>query len=149
MNKFSAIVIFFFISSCAYEPILSKKNYNFEFKNISYEGNKKINKIIRNELVNKNSSEKKYDIFFQTSKEKITVALDKKGDPTIFKITISLNYEIIKDGEKILSNTLKKHVTYNNLDDKFELSQKEEDILFYLSENLTDEILNSVLVLDK
>ena len=144
MNKFSVIVIFFFISSCAYEPILSKKNYNFEFKNISYEGNKKINKIIRNELVNKNSSEKKYDIFFQTSKEKITVALD-----TIFKITISLNYEIIKDGEKILSNTLKKHVTYNNLDDKFELSQKEEDILFYLSENLTDEILNSVLVLDK
>lgn len=149
MNKFLVIIIFFFISSCAYEPILSKKNYNFEFKNISYEGNKKINNIIRNKLVNKNSSEKKYDIFFQTSKEKITVALDKKSDPTIFKITISLDYEIIKDGEKILSNTLKKHVTYNNIDDKFELSQKEEDILIYLSENLADEILNSVLVLDK
>ena len=149
MNKFLVIIIFFFISSCAYEPILSKKNYNFEFKNISYEGNKKINNIIRNKLVNKNSSEKKYYIFFQTSKEKITVALDKKGDPTIFKITISLDYEIIKDGEKILSNTLKKHVTYNNIDDKFELSQKEEDILIYLSENLADEILNSVLVLNK
>ena len=149
MNKFFVIIIFFFISSCAYEPILSKKNYNFEFKNISYEGNKKINNIIRNKLVNKNSSEKKYDIFFQTSKEKITVALDKKSDPTIFKITISLDYEIIKDGEKILSNTLKKHVTYNNIDDKFELSQKEEDILIYLSENLADEILNSVLVLNK
>ena len=149
MNKFLVIIIFFFISSCAYEPILSKKNYNFEFKNISYEGNKKINNIIRNKLVNKNSSEKKYDIFFQTSKEKITVALDKKSDPTIFKITISLDYEIIKDGEKILSNTLKKHVTYNNIDDKFELSQKEEDILIYLSENLADEILNSVLVLNK
>ena len=149
MNKFLVIIIFFFISSCAYEPILSKKNYNFEFKNISYEGNKKINNIIRNKLVNKNSSEKKYDIFFQTSKEKITVALDKKGDPTIFKITISLNYEILEDGEKIQSNTLKKHVTYNNIDDKFELSQKEDDILIYLSENLADEILNSVLVLDK
>ena len=149
MNKFLVIIIFFFISSCAYEPILSKKNYNFEFKNISYEGNKKINKIIRNKLVNKNSSEKKYDIFFQTSKEKITVALDKKSDPTIFKITISLDYEIIKDGEKILSNTLKKHVNYNNIDDKFELSQKEEDILIYLSENLAYEILNSVLVLNK
>ena len=149
MNKFLVIIIFFFISSCAYEPILSKKNYNFEFKNINYEGNKKINKIIRNKLINKNSSEKKYDIFFQTSKEKIIIALDKKGDPTIFKITISLKYEIIKDGEKILSNTLKKHVTYNNIDDKFELSQKEEDILLYLSENLTDEILNSVFILDK
>ena len=149
MNKFLIIIIFLFISSCAYEPILSKKNYNFEFKNISYEGNKKINNIIRNKLVNKNSSEKKYDIFFQTSKEKITVALDKKSDPTIFKITISLDYEIIKDGEKILSNTLKKHVTYNNIDDKFELSQKEEDILIYLSENLADENLNSVLVLNK
>ena len=68
MNKFLVIIIFFFISSCAYEPILSKKNYNFEFKNINYEGNKKINKIIRNKLINKNSSEKKYDIFFQTSK---------------------------------------------------------------------------------
>ena len=89
MNKFLVIITFLFISSCAYEPILSKKNYNFEFKNISYEGNKKINKIIENRLINKNSSEKKYDIFFQTSKEKITIALNKKGDPTIFKITIS------------------------------------------------------------
>ena len=149
MNKFLVIITFLFISSCAYEPILSKKNYNFEFKNISYEGNKKINKIVRDRLINKNSSEKKYDIFFQTSKEKIIIALDKKGDPTIFKITISLNYEIMKDGQKILNNNLKKHVTYNNIDDKFELSQKEDDILIYLSENLTDEILNSVLVLDK
>ena len=149
MNKFLVIITFLFISSCAYEPILSKKNYNFEFKNISYEGNKKINKIIENRLINKNSSAKKYDIFFQTSKEKIIIALNKKGDPTIFKITISLNYEIMKDGEKILNNNLKKHVTYNNIDDKFELSQKEDDILIYLSENLTDEILNSVLVLDK
>ena len=66
MNKFLIIIIFLFISSCAYEPILSKKNYNFEFKNISYEGNKKINKIIKDRLINKNSSEKKYDIFFQT-----------------------------------------------------------------------------------
>ena len=55
----------------------------------------------------------------------------------------------MEDGEKILNNNLKKHVTYNNIDDKFELSQKEDDILIYLSENLTDEILNSVLVLDK
>ena len=146
MNKYLVTVIFFFISSCAYEPILFNKNYDFEFKNISYEGNKKINKIIESKLDNRNSSEKKYNIFFQTSKEKITIAYDKKGDPTIFKITISLNYEIMKDGK---SNTLKKHVTYNNIDDKFELSQKEEDILLYLSENLTDEILNSVFILDK
>ena len=149
MNKFLVIIIFFFISNCAYEPILSKKNYNFEFKNISYEGNKKINKIIKSRLDNKNSSEKKYNIFFRTSKEKITIAFDKKGDPTIFKVTISLNYEIMKDGKKVLNNNLKKHVTYNNIDDKFELSQKEEDILLYLSENLTDEILNSVFILDK
>ena len=149
MNKFLVIIIFFFISNCAYEPILSKKNYNFEFKNINYEGNKKINKIIKSRLDNENSSEKKYNIFFRTSKEKITIAFDKKGDPTIFKVTISLNYEIMKDGKKVLNNNLKKHVTYNNIDDKFELSQKEEDILLYLSENLTDEILNSVFILDK
>ena len=35
------------------------------------------------------------------------------------------------------------------MDDKFDLSQKEDDILLYLSESLTDEILNSVLILDK
>ena len=149
MNKIFIITIFLLITNCSYEPILSKKNYNFEFENISYEGNKKVNQNIKNSLINKKSSEKKYDIFFQSEKEKITVAFDKKGDPTIFKITIILNYEIIKDGEKIFNNNLKKHVTYNNIDDKFELSQKEDDILIYLSENLTDEILNSVLVLDK
>ena len=149
MNKIFVIITFLLITNCSYEPILSKKNYNFEFENISYEGNKKVNQNIKNSLINKKSSEKKYDIFFQSEKEKITVAFDKKGDPTIFKITIYLDYEIGKNGKKILNNKLKKHVTYNNMDDKFDLSQKEDDILLYLSESLTDEILNSVLILDK
>ena len=78
MNKFLIIIIFLFISSCAYEPILSKKNYNFEFKNISYEGNKKINKIIENRLINKNSSEKNMIYFFRHQKKKSQLLLTKK-----------------------------------------------------------------------
>ena len=108
-----------------------------------------VQKILNKTIYLKNNLKKKYDIFFQSEKEKITVAFDKKGDPTIFKITIYLDYEIRKNGKKILNNKLKKHVTYNNMDDKFDLSQKEDDILLYLSESLTDEILNSVLILDK
>ena len=34
--------LYFILSSCAYEPILLKKNYNFNFNKINFEGNEDI-----------------------------------------------------------------------------------------------------------
>ena len=100
-------------------------------------------------LIHNIQYENKYDLFFETKRIREIIAVDKKGDPTIFSLKIDLKYKIIKNGTEVLSNKLEKKVTYDNIDDKFELSKKEEDIIVYLSESLSDEILRSTLAIDK
>lgn len=150
MNKFFLIILFStLLSNCSYEPILTKKNYNFGFEQINSEGETKVNNIIKRKLDRNNDNDNKFDLFFETKKVREIIAVDKKGDPTIFIKKINLKYKIIQDDKEVLNKEIEKNVTYNNLDDKFELSNKEDDIIVYLSESLSDEILRSTLALTK
>ena len=96
-----------------------------------------------------NNGETKYDLFFKTKKTRDIVSLDKKGDPSIFSIKVNLEYEITQNRKKLINNKIEKKITYNNIDDKFELSIKEKKVLNYLSKNLSEEILRSTLAIDK
>lgn len=150
MNKFFYLVLFVFaFTGCSYEPILMNKKYDFSFENIKYEGEEKINKIIKKKLIKINEGDKNYDLTLKSSKTKSIVGLDKKGDPSIFNLKINLKYEIIEQGKIILSNNLEKQISYNNIDDKFELSNKENEIIIYLSESFVDEILRSSIAIDR
>ena len=44
----------------------------------------------------------------------------------------------------MLSKSLKKKMSYNNIKDKFELSKYEENILKNISDNISDEILLNI-----
>ena len=150
MNKiFFKILFLLILTNCSYEPILTNKKYDFRYDNIYFEGEKEINKIIVKNLKKTNKGEKKYDLFFKTKKTRDIVSLDKKGDPSIFSIKIKLEYEVIQNGEKIINNKIEKKITYNNIDDKFELSIEEKRILDYLSKNFSDEILRSTLAISR
>ena len=150
MNKI--ILIFFsivFIYGCSYEPIFLNKNINFNFNEVNFEGDSKVNNIIKNNLLNRANGDAEYNIFFKSDKKKIIISSDAKGDPSIYKIEISLIYETKKNGNLIFKNNLKKQVTYNNIDDKFELSKYEENIITTIANNLSEEIILSIISIDK
>ena len=137
------IFLILLLSGCAYEPILLKKNYDFNFVEINSNGEPKINEIITNRLANntKISSDTDYKIFFQSVKDKKVISSNKKGDPTIYKITVKLKYKIMQNDKAIIENEIIKQTTYNNIDDKFELLKKEENMIKNLSEKFADDIL--------
>ena len=137
------IFLILLLSGCAYEPILLKKNYDFNFVEINSNGEPKINEIITNRLANntKTSSDTDYKIFFQSVKDKKIISSNKKGDPTIYKITVNLKYKIMQNNKAIIENEIIKQTTYNNIDDKFELLKKEENMIKNLSEKFADDIL--------
>ena len=81
--------------------------------------------------------------------KKDIIASNKKGDPTIYKISISLNYNIKKDNSVIFDNQILKQSTFNNIDDKFELLKYEENIVDSLSKKFAEDILFSVATLAK
>ena len=64
-----------------------------------------------------------------------------------YKINIYVEYEIFQNCKKIFGNQFVKYVTYNNINDKFELSKYEENVVENLSETISSEILLSVLSL--
>ena len=134
-----------------YEPILLNKNYNFNFVDINSEGNQQINSLIKNRLSKntaKNSGQS-YEIYFLSKKVREVVTSNTQGDPAIFKIIIKLKYKIMQNNKEVLANLLSKQVTYNNIDDKFELLKYEENIIKSLSEKFVDDILMSVTAMEK
>ena len=152
MNRLIKIFFTFLIlSGCAYEPVLLKKNYDFYFKDIKSEGEKQINQIIKQNLTENTNIESinNYQIFFETTLKKDIVASNKKGDPTIYRISINLNYNLKKDNKIIFENEILKQSTFNNIDDKFELSKYEEKIIDNLSQRFAEDVLISIATLTK
>ena len=143
--------VLFVFSGCAYEPVLLKKNYNFYFTKVESEGEKEINKVIKQTFTEntKIESTNNFEIFFSSKLNKDIVASNKKGDPTIYKINISLNYKLKNDNAIIFENEILKQVTFNNIDDKFELLKYEENIVENLSKRFAEDILISVATLTK
>ena len=152
MNRLIKIFFTFLIlSGCAYEPVLLKKNYDFYFTDIKSEGEKQINQIIKQNLTENTNIESinNYQIFFETTLKKNIVASNKKGDPTIYRISINLNYNLKKDNKIIFENEILKQSTFNNIDDKFELSKYEEKIIDNLSQRFAEDVLISIATLTK
>ena len=150
MNKFFQItVLIIILTSCAYEPILLNKKYDFYFSNIIASGNNEVNKIIKNSLLNKGNakSNQKYDLYIEAEKEKEIISSNSKGDPTVYKVNVYVKYKLEKNGKNIYGDTITRQATYNNINDKFELLQYEENIIKNLSQNISSDILVSITAL--
>ena len=64
-------------------------------------------------------------------------------------MSISVNYSVIYENNIILTENIKKNVTYNNIQDKFELSKFEENVVRNISNNISNEILISISRISK
>ena len=151
MNKFFQIsALIFILTSCAYEPLLLNKKYDFYFSNIITNGNNEVNKIIKNSLLNRGNatSNQKYDLYIESEKEKEIISSNSKGDPTVYKVNVYVKYKLEKNGKNIYEDTAARQATYNNINDKFELLQYEENIIKNLSQNISSNILVSITALE-
>ena len=149
MNKIiTTFLLLTTLLSCSYKPILGDKKYDFQISNINFEGENKLNNIIKENLKNKSFGNKKYDLFFITNKKREVVTSNDKGEPLNFRLNVNLEYQIFYDNKKILNNNIVKQEVYENKTDKFELSQDEENILLNLSEELSNDLLMAIVLLN-
>ena len=156
MNNFlikpTILLAIFLLYSCSYEPIFSSKNYNFGIDNMEFEGEKEINRVIKNKLelvkkVNKNS-ENKYNIDIVTKKFRKIVSKDSKGDPEKFEFVVIVSLEVLNKKQVLINKEIEKSNIYNNDADKFKLEQKERIIINNLSRIITDNILSAIINLN-
>ena len=147
-NKiFYKLILFIFLSSCGYSPVLTQKEYLFEIYNVDKIGNKKINSFIEKQLNSYKSKEdsKKisFNIILNSNLTKETISKDSKGDPSIFELQITTDVKIINNiDSSTVEREINKKLTYNNLTDKFELSRYEDTLIQNLSLNIGNKIIS-------
>tara|TARA_B100001123_G_C14672805_1_gene774188 strand:+ start:34 stop:489 length:456 start_codon:yes stop_codon:yes gene_type:complete len=143
------ILLFFILANCGFEPIYSSKKPNFNIGEIKVTNKNKFNSIIKNNLKNisNNESRNEFDLVINSERKKIISTKDKKGNPELLTIIISVKVQIIKNdvikNEKIFSQNF----SYANDSNKFSLAQYEKDIEKNLINKITENIKTYLLSL--
>ena len=141
--KFS--IIFLFLFGCGYTPIYdNKQTVDFKLGKINYEGDTKINKILKKkiEYFKNNKSNNIYELNLFSTKQNEILTKNEKGDATSFRLVINVDILLSSEvGNKIISKNFNIEETYNLMENKFELSQYranlEKNILSQIAQEIT------------
>ena len=133
MKKLIIIVIALFIlNNCGYSPIYSSKNSIFYIKEISEKNRNKLDaKIINNiEKFSNKDSKNIIELKISSNKKIDIITKDEKGDPSKFKMTISLNINTLKKNNYEINKikSFNANFNYNNNTNKFLLKKYEKEI---------------------
>ena len=145
MKKF-LIVLFFFISSCGYQSIyLNKSLKNYEFQNISFEGDNYVNKKIINILSIKENvkDNDKNKLFIISSYQIKEISRNAKGQVTLYKDIINIDLNIRNtNNTKIKGKNFNREFTYNNKDNKFDLVEYQKSV----KDDLINAAINDIII---
>jgi len=144
MKKIILILSFLLLASCGYQPIFSSKTSNFLIEEIIYNENDKISLKIRNNLTFLSNTENYIRVIRLklSSEKKIDISSkDSKGDPLVYKMTISTNIEIYSNSELTKQKNIIKNFSYKNTENKFDLKQYEKTIENNLIEAIKEDII--------
>lgn len=144
MRKF-LIIFFILLTGCGYESIYIEKNINdFEFKNITLIGDRNINKKISSVLNFKEDKKKNNlnEIIIKSNKNIFETSKNNKGQIETYKTSITLDLIIKKNGNIIKKKQFIEDFSYNNKDNKFDLTIYQKEV----ENNITNKIIEEIII---
>ena len=147
IKKLFLISAFLFLANCGYQSVYFKNDDTLiKISKIKFEGDEKINRKIISLTGLKESSDfsDSYLLILNSKKKKDISSKNSAGNATSYKISIDINISIVDpiNNEKIIkSKVFNSSFTYNNNQNKFELSQDEKNILNNLIEAASKKIV--------
>ncbi len=130
--------ILFFLTSCGYQPIYSSKGENFSIGEIKIYGDKDLEKHFETQVKKfQNKNENTFNLEIYLSSFKNTISKDKKGNPSIYGLSISAKIIFKKDNNPDVTRTFSQNTQYNNKENKFDLRRYEN--------NLEKQLLNEII----
>lgn len=139
------ILILFFITSCGYQPLyVNKNNSNLVFSKIELFGDKEINRrIISFISIKEDKSEEKLNqIVLRSNEDIIETSKDSKGRVATLKTTVEIKLVILNGNQIIKEKTFNENFSYNNKDNKFDLTKYQNEI----KNNLVDKIIEQMSI---
>ena len=135
-------ILFLFMTACGYQPLYISKN-SISFSKIEFIGDKRIAREIVNfaSLKENSSSTNKSVILLNVSENTIATSKDSKGKITSYKTNITAKVEI-KNNDKIIRNKkFNESFSYNNLDNKYDLSNYKKDVQKNLARKIAEDLI--------
>ena len=139
------IIFVFFLSSCGYQPLYLNNNIgDLKFKEMELTGSKKINRrIISLMNIEIDKEKSRYDkINIKSSKQILETSKNSKGQPQSFKMILNVTFSIKNKDEIMKEQSVTKEFSYKNLDNKFDLNEREIEI----ENNLLNEIIDEFFI---
>ena len=143
LKKFFIILILIFTYNCGFKPVLIDSDYNFSILVDKSSGNDQVNYKIKEKLKVVDGRNRTFKVIINTEETIKTISKDLKGDPTIYEIEINLDYKLTENNKVLIHKSSTQSSTYNNIQDKFELSKSKEILRENLIDNLVSDIINS------
>ena len=140
------LLLLLLLSSCGYEAIQSKKNsiqYSFSISELNFVGDRTINLKIKEKLNNyaQDKKEKDFILRISSASEKIILSKNTADDATSFKISISINVEVLMNNKFKSNFIILESFNYNNISKKFNLKKYEKEIKNNLAETASDKLI--------
>ena len=140
MKKILTIIfISFILSSCGYKSVLVNKNSNFSIKEFKILNEEKTSKYIAKNLQEYQKSEGIYSVTIESIYRRDISSKNKKGNPETFSMQLVVNLSILSE-DKVLNNSFKEVVNYNNKESKFKLKTFENNLRNNLLEKIVQDI---------
>ena len=142
MKKILTIIfISFLLNSCGYKSILVDKTSNFSIKELKILDDDRTSKYIAKNLEEYQKSDGIYSVTIESNYRRDISSKNKKGNPETFSMQLVVNLSIASD-DKVLKNSFKEVVNYNNNESKFKLKTYENN----LKNNLLEKILQDIKI---
>tara|TARA_B100000780_G_scaffold244562_1_gene188228 strand:+ start:1302 stop:1754 length:453 start_codon:yes stop_codon:yes gene_type:complete len=145
LKKISLLLLLCSLWGCDYKPLYLKKNdLGKLIKITTLNGDSKINKTIVSFLRlkdNKNINSG-YTLVLNSTKRIDVVSKDKSGNPSVYRSTVIVDLLLSDANTTIKQKEFNSSFTYNNSQNKFDLSQYQKNIEI----NLINEIAEKIFI---
>lgn len=137
-----ALLLILFLTGCGYEIIYSKNEQSkLEFKKIILEGDNTINNQIINSLNIKTNVSSSEELTLITDYKIVNTSKNSKGQIITYRSSINTNLIIRNEKKNIINKNFSSEFTYNNQNNKFELTEYQNTIRENLTKELTEKII--------
>jgi hypothetical protein len=143
LKKILLLLLFLSAFNCGYEPLyLKKSDLDNKVKSLKLVGDEKINRAITSFLnLNEiNNAKTGFELKLISKKKLEVISKDKSGNPSVYKTSIIVNLLISNEGKTIKQKQFTSSFTYNDIENKFELSQYQKNIEKSLINGISEKI---------
>ena len=143
LKKITLLLLLCSFWSCGYTPLYLKKNdLARPIKIGTLNGDLKVNKMIMSFLgINENKDiESGYRLILNSTKKINVVSKDKAGNPSVYRSSIIVNFSLSNEEVIIKQKEFNSSFTYNNIQNKFDLSRYQKNIEVNLINEISEKI---------